>query len=466
MVRHKKSLSPSTIVALATPMAKSAISIVRLSGPEAKPILDSIWQPLATRQPKPRELALGWVKDGKRKLDQAMAVFMPGPRSYSGEDMVELHLHGSVAVAKKVLGLCAKAGARLAEPGEFTKRAFLNGKMDLVQAEAVLDLIESDNEAMVRLAADQLAGNLSGHIRAVQDKLIGLAAHETAYLDFSEEDITPADRKNTIKTMKQILIEIERLLAGAMRTNILRDGVRVVLVGLPNAGKSTLLNHLLGYERSIVTDIPGTTRDTIEESIEVAGVKVRLTDTAGLNSQPDVVEEIGIERTRQQIKTSDLILLLIEPGKEQATVRYIKKHKLFTGDGVLADNVVLVWTKTDLNIKPVTSKLGLLASKQAQIRVAALEDRGMADIHRLLERFVATTYSTESTVVTTARQFEVLDKTKKRLQEILLSLESNRPSDIILTDIEQAIRTLGGLTGETTNQSVIDAVFANFCIGK
>ncbi len=465
-MKSTKKLKPYTIVAIATPSACSAIGIVRLSGPRAKTILDKIWRPIGAPGPRPRELALGWLLDGDKKIDQAMAVFMPGPRSYSGEDMVELHTHGAPAIIRAALKICLDNGATMAEPGEFTKRAFLNGKLDLAQAEAVVNLVESDNEAMAKLATDQLAGSLSQQIKAMRARLIDLAAHEIASLDFSEEDVSPSNNDNTLKAVKQVRADIERILANSTQVSTLRDGVKVALIGLPNAGKSTLLNHLLGWERSIVTDKPGTTRDTIEENISIDGIGIRLVDTAGLNTRPDEIERLGIERTRTEIRNSDIILLLVEPGREAETAHYLDSQKIFDDDGSssLAANVVVVWTKSDLKIKPKPSQLGLTGQKH--LSVSTLHDKGLKAVGRLIVGHASVSQLTESVVATTSRQLETLKKTTLILRKIEQLLKNGNPSDIVLVDIEEAIKTLGGLTGETANQEVIDAVFANFCIGK
>lgn len=456
-----------TIVAIATPPGQGAVGVVRISGGKAGRLIESVWQPLkrdAKRKLEPRQLTLGWAMSKGKKIDQALAVFMPAPHSYTGEDVAELQTHGGEAVTQAVLSACLESGARLAEPGEFTKRAFINGKIDLVQAEAVLDLVQSENEALTRLATDQLAGGLSGAIKNIRESLILLSAQISAHLDFSEEYLVVDDESQIKATLTEIANQLGRLLQYENQVATLRQGFKVALVGLPNAGKSTLLNHLLGYERSIVTNIPGTTRDSIEEKLSIDDVTIRLVDTAGLNNAPDQVEQLGIGRTKEQISSSDLVLLLVEPGDESATTSYLEKNKLLNKEGNVSQPIVIVWTKSDLGRSPRPTKLKVKANDQ--VTIAALKDKGLSDIRRVLSEMARRHGGKESTAAITQRQIATIREARGLLTVARQAIEAGQPSDVILVDINEAIRVLGGLLGESTNQETIDAIFANFCIGK
>lgn len=453
-----------TIAAIATPAGQGAIGVIRISGPRAKTLLGKVWHPLNKGHIKPRELTLGWAHDSDKKLDQTLAVFMPGPNSYTAEDVAEIHTHGSTAVTQAVLSLLLDHGARVAEPGEFTKRAYLNGKIDLLQAEAVGDLIVAESETMVRLATDQLAGRLSMEIKSIRDEVIRLAAHESAALDFSEEDISAEDTQKTIEALNNIHYQIDKLLLNSSQVAVLRRGYKVALVGLPNAGKSTLLNHLLGYERSIVTSIPGTTRDTIEETINVDGINIRLIDTAGLNTKPGEVEQMGIERTKAEIKNSDLILLLVEPGREHATRRYIEDNHLFGGDTKPGERVVVIWTKSDLDLKPNPKKLAM--NIKSGISVSAVNGEGLGDVRGVMARSANIKGMLETTTATTYRQIEALKSAQTQISKAQKSLADGLTSDILVVELDLIAQILGGLTGDTTNQEIIDSIFANFCVGK
>lgn len=459
-----KKLKQDTIAAIATPSGQGAIGVLRISGPKAKTVLDSMWLSMGGQAIKPRELTLGWLSDGKSKLDQTLAVFMPDPNSYTGEDVVEIHTHGSSAITQVALKLAWRHGARTAEPGEFTKRAYLNGKMDLVQAEAVADLIAAENETMVRLATDQLAGSLSREIKSIRDEVIKLAAHEAANLDFSEEDIDPADIKNTIASLEQVKLKIDQLLRNSDQVAVLRNGYKVALIGLPNAGKSTLLNNMLGYERSIVADIAGTTRDTIEEAINMSGINVRLVDTAGLNIKPGEIERLGIERTKIEISNSDLVLLLVEPGQEEATRSYVEEWHLFDDLYSSGGHIIVVWTKSDLAIKPNKNKLGINAKEY--IAISAINDLGLKRLHQIIASSASHNGVIETASATTERQLEILSHAQTLVANTQKALGDGLGSDALVVDLEEISQILGGLTGDTTNQEMIDSIFANFCVGK
>ncbi len=460
--KMKKNLNETTIVAVATANGAAAISIVRLSGPQALNIANNVWRPTSKVTLKPRELNLGWLVDGETKLDQALMVYMPTPNSYTGEDVVELHLHGSPVITQKTIDLLLSSGAILATPGEFTKRAFLAGKLDLTQAEAVGELISSGNEQMMRLASKQLAGELTKDIKGIKNSILNLAAHTTASLDFSEEDIDENSTTQELDALNKIINKTNKILSGSERLSIVRNGFTVALVGLPNAGKSTLLNALLGYDRSIVTQTAGTTRDTITESVNIKGVTCQVTDTAGLRNSRDEIENIGIERTKIEVKNNNLVLILVEPGKIQDTLNYLSKNKI--QDDINHQNSLVVFTKSDL--KKPSPKLPINLKSTPTINISAEKNIGLDKLKDLIYKATLKNTTNENLSVLTKRQIVLITNLKKQLETIKNQLENKTPTDIILVEYQNAISICNQLTGEDVTQEVIDHVFANFCIGK
>ncbi len=461
MNSRSKQSETKTIVALSTPRGKGAIAIIRLSGPQALGIAEQLWrgkQPLEHLEP--HRLYGGWVVIKGKKLDQTLIATSHGPRSYTGEDMVELHTHGSPAVIDTVLNACLELGAQLAAPGEFTQRALLSGKLDAAQAEAVADLVEAESVQLARLAADQLAGGLSRTMSVLVEKIVTIAAGEAAYLDFSEEDIASENDDKLGLDIQGCISELEAMLAYSRNIPLLRNGIKVALVGLPNAGKSTLLNSLVGFERSIVTDIAGTTRDTIDERIMLGDVPVRLVDTAGLNADPDSVEAIGIERTHREARQSDIVLVLVAPGNLTITEEYIKNNKL---EGIFKNkHTLLVHTKSDLGeVKDSTPKWA-----RQVYTISAKTGQGMEEFKIALADHVSVGGSEEAVALTTQRQVELARAAAKRLKEAQKLLAHQAPRDIILVELEAAAKELTRITGADTNDAMIADMFSRFCIGK
>lgn len=380
-----------------------------------------------------------------------MIVFFSSPHSFTGEDMLEIHCHGSQIVQQQILELLFSLGVKPAKPGEFSERAYYNGKIDITQAEAIMELVSAENSQIAKLATRQLAGEFSKQINILRDDLAKLSASLAADLDFSEEDIPSVSPQSIKQALIKYINQLQNIKSKSELLPKLHNGIHVALVGLPNAGKSTLLNRLLGYERSIVTEVAGTTRDTITETIEFEGINYHFTDTAGLNNNPDKVEKIGIERTYEIISSADVVLLLIPPGQESATNSYLEKNKIL--NNIDQTKIIRVYTKSDILKKTgkylsISEKKGIgidkLLTKIKTISKAEL----VGDINLL-----------------TQRQVDILNKAEAELVSIYKEL-GNLSSDIISAELESVIASLNELTGQQANQQIIDSIFRNFCIGK
>lgn len=462
----KNKQSNSTIVACATAPGQSAIAIVRMSGPNSIDIVGKLWEPISNNPPKPRELVLGWLIEDGNNIDQAMVVHMPSPKSYTGEDIVEIHLHGSMAIVHKTIQLCVRNGAKLAENGEFSKRAYLNGKLDLSQAEAVSELISSSNARMMRLASKQLAGEFSKNISNIKSQLLSVAAHLSASLDFSEEDID-AQKDSTIQANIEDLREkVTQLLDGSDNLAVVREGFHVVFIGLPNAGKSTLLNKLVGYDRSIVTEIAGTTRDTITEPIMLNDSIIQITDTAGLHSSRDKVEKLGIERTLEEIKNSDFVLILVEPDSLSQTKQFLEKNNIIKHLNL--SNCLVVFTKSDLkpNTNHKKSSKDDYFNKYKSIDISTKTGKGIKQLKEIIGHNSNKSSNQSDLKLLTNRQIVLLKKLDSKLNDIASKLKNKTPSDILAVEVQSAITICNEITGEETTQEIIDEVFSNFCIGK
>ncbi len=456
-----------TIVAISTPPGEGGIGIVRMSGPAAAAILRRLFVPGSSLSPfhlQPRTLHYGHIVEPAtgEVVDEVLAVYMPAPGTYTRQEIVEIDGHGGIVALRRILALCLRQGARLAEPGEFTARAFLNGRLDLAQAEAVLDVIRARTERSLQVAMGQLAGHLSERVGAVRTGLVEALAYLEASLDFAEDEIPERDLGPDLERAGH---ELERLLADADRGILYRQGVRVAIVGRPNVGKSSLLNRLLRTSRAIVTDIPGTTRDTLEETLNLQGVPVVLVDTAGIAARAvDPIEQLGIERSRAALAQADLALLVVDasqpPTDADRAIAALIGNK----------PALVVLNKTDLvpdapqEAARWTGDLG----PWPLVPVSALTGAG---VERLEEAIVETVFSgqvtaTEMPLVTSPRHKEALNRALDHIHAAQAAVQQDLSADLVAIDVAAAVHALGEITGQTAGDDLIEAIFSNFCVGK
>lgn len=452
-----------TIAAIATPPGEGGVSIIRLSGPEAFPVLKKVFQIHQQNQWKPRTLFFGKViaEDG-HILDESLAVQFPSPNSYTGEDVAELHLHGGWTLTRRVLDEIMKQGVRQADPGEFTRRAFLNGKMDLAQAEAVLELIHSRSEKALRIAADHLSGSLSKVLQKLRQDILLIYAHLEGSLDFPDEHLETADISSLTKQMRKIIAELTRLLSSFQRTSILREGVRLAIVGKPNAGKSSLFNALLERDQALVSEFPGTTRDSIEDVIQIEGFLIRLIDTAGLSSTlRHPLDTLSMKQTREVMKKADLFLMVADgetalDAEDETIVEAMDDSK----------PVIWVMNKSDKNNKQFPANIKG-RKVNSWIFVSAKEKTGMDDlvkgISKEIERFSLVETGEQ---ITRLRHRDLLEKALKFLQRSVQTLESKQPFEIAVLDLKQALESIREMIGEVYSEDLLDVIFSEFCIGK
>lgn len=450
-----------TIIAMATAMGETSIHILRLSGSKAGAIIEECFEAQNMERWGRGEnftLNLGVFKDQSKVLDEVLVGRMLAPSSYTGEDVFEINCHGGTFVAQRILQACIRHGARLAEPGEFSKRAFLNGKMDLIQAEAVIDLICSRTETAANLALTQLSGGLSETIVSLREKILETFAFIEAGIDFPEDDVETLDRENLGNRVNRALVDTKHLLEGSKTGKILRDGLLTVIVGRPNVGKSSLLNALLHEDRAIVTDIPGTTRDEIRESISVGGILLTLVDTAGITESQDLVERLGIERTWKALQTAELILLVV-----QANIPLTKDELHILN--AYSEKVIVIANKVDL----VENEKHFSEYKAAQwITFSVFEHRGFEELEVEIRSRV---YQGEAVLasdllLSNVRQISALERCDTALKQALESIKLGMPWDMLSIDIREALRNVSEITGHNVQESLLEDIFSRFCIGK
>jgi tRNA modification GTPase len=472
-----------TVAAVSTPVGEGGIGIVRISGAESRAVLERLFRPKA-REAAPDEAApvkfqnrlmrYGHIADptSGNAIDEVLAVFMEAPRTYTGEDVAEIHCHGSAVALRRVLSLVLREGVRLAEPGEFTKRAFLNGRLDLAQAEAVIDLIQAKTDMTFDTAIRQLDGSLSHEVKKLRNGITELLVNVAVNLDYPEEDVEELTQQDITQNLSEIGDQIEKLNASAHTGRIVREGLRVVIAGKPNVGKSSLLNALLREPRAIVTEIPGTTRDLIEEDLNIRGIRIRLVDTAGIRETEDIVELLGVAGSREAVARSDLALLVLDAsdilGESDIRVLRCIEDRRF----------IAVINKCDLprrtNVSDVRAWIASNDAGPADERPAAVvgisakDGRGLDALEDAIEAFVfrGKFPAGDGALVTNVRHADLLEKALAEIREGLNMSARGETADLIEPNIRRAWDLLGEITGETADADIINEVFARFCIGK
>ncbi len=457
-----------SIVALATPSGAGAIAVIRISGQDAIAIGNSVFRSIKNKDlttQKTHTLHLGHIQDDTKTLDEVLVSIFKGPNSYTGENTIEISCHGSTYIQQQIIQLLLRKGCRMANAGEFTLRAFLNGKLDLSQAEAVADLISSDNEASHQIAMQQMRGGFSNEIAKLREELLNFASLIELELDFAEEDVEFADRTQFHELLNRIEFVLKRLIDSFAVGNVIKNGIPVAIVGEPNVGKSTLLNALLNEERAIVSEIAGTTRDTIEDELVIGGVGFRFIDTAGIRETEDIVESIGIRKTFEKIEQAQVILYLFDGlnFKISSTEFVVEIEKI----------------KNQFPLKPlivIGNKKDLLSDEEIQnlkeripniLLLSAKEKLGVDDLKNQLLSFVNTgALRNNETIVTNTRHYDSLLKALDEIQKVKYGLETNLSSDLMALDIKEALYHFGMITGQVTNDELLGNIFANFCIGK
>lgn len=451
-----------TIAAISTPKGEGGIGIIRISGDKSFEILDKIFKP---KNPN-KDLGFyqfnyGFIHDGEKVIDESMVVRMKAPKTYTCEDVVEINCHGGQFVTQKVLELVLKNGARHAEQGEFTKRAFMNGRIDLSQAEAVMDLIQGKTEKSISLSLDQLRGDLRDKINSFKKALLDITAHVNVVLDYPEEGIDdplPVELRDNLEVVYE---EATRLIESYDKGKKIKEGIKTVIVGKPNVGKSTLLNSLLREERAIVTHVAGTTRDVIEEVINIKGIPLVLVDTAGIRQTDDIVENIGVEKSKEFIEKADLVLLVLDASRElededsEVINQINENHK----------KVIVLLNKIDLERKIDLDEYNF----ENIVEISAQKNVGIEDMEEKIYSFIVDEKvedSSEKLIITNVRHKTALEKTKDAIRNIFETIDMGLPMDLISVDLKEALDSLSEITGEISSEDILDHVFGNFCVGK
>lgn len=456
-----------TIAAIATAPGEAGIGIIRISGKKAVDLGDKIFKnkkQLSLKQCDERKLNYGYIinpKDGK-KIDEVLIVYIKGPYTYTKEDIVEINCHGGTIPIRKILEVVLENGARLAEKGEFTKRAFLNGRIDLSQAEAVMDLISAKTDSSFDVSLNQLEGSISNEVKKLRNILLGMLAHVEASIDFPEDDVEDLAYINLQEQGNQVLEKINKLLDTAYTGRILREGLRTIILGKPNVGKSSLLNAILRENRAIVTDIPGTTRDVIEEYVNIKGVPLKIVDTAGIRETEDIVERLGVDRAKELLNQSDLVIAVFDTSKE------FSKEDFDIINLIKDKKVIVLLNKSDLPNKIDEDDIKKYLPDKRVINTSISRNEGIDILEDTLKNmFLSSEVKiSDNIIISNVRHRDQLLKAKENIEDALNSIELNMPLDCIEVDIKNCWENLGEITGDTVGEDIIDKIFSEFCIGK
>ncbi len=447
-----------TIAAIATAMSNSGIGIVRMSGSESLEIAEKVFK---GKKLEDHRIHYGYVVDGDETIDEVLVMVMKGPHSFTGEDTVEINCHGGVYVVKKVLETVIKYGARPAEPGEFTKRAFLNGKMDLSQAEAVIDVIHSKNEYALKSSVSQLKGNVQKKIKEIREEIIYHTAFIETALDDPEHISVDGYGGKLRVTVDNLLTELDKLLKSSDNGRIIKEGIKTVIVGKPNAGKSSLLNVLVGEDRAIVTDIEGTTRDVLEECIQLQGISLNIMDTAGIRDTEDIVEKIGVDKAKAHAEEADLIIYVVDSSRE------LDQNDYEIMDMIRDKKAVILLNKSDLTTV-VTKDMVQSYIEKPILTISAKEESGIHELEETLKNmfFHGEISFNDEVYITNIRHKTAIKDAYDSLQKVIMSIENDMPEDFYSIDLLDAYESLGSITGETIGEDLVNEIFSKFCMGK
>ncbi|MBE6111759.1 MAG: tRNA uridine-5-carboxymethylaminomethyl(34) synthesis GTPase MnmE [Peptococcaceae bacterium] len=459
-------LQQDTIAALVTAVGESSVGIIRISGPEAVKIAAKIYQGKSDLMTADTHtIHYGYVYDWKhdKKIDEALFMLMRGPRSFTGEDVVEVQCHGGMVVLKQVLQLILLSGARLAEQGEYSKRAFLNGRLDLAQAESIMDIVQAKTDKGVDLALSQLQGNLSGMVKTLRADLLELIAFIQADIDYPDDDIERLTTEQQQERILNLKAQVNAVLKNAQKGKMIRDGLKVVIAGKPNVGKSSLLNALLGQERAIVTDIPGTTRDVIEEYINLNGIPLKIVDTAGIRETDNVVEQIGVDKAQQFVKNADLVLYVVD-----AVQGLTEQDEQMMAD-IHNQPVIYLLNKSDMGISDaIRQQLNDVIGTAPVLEISAREKIGLEQLEeKITDLFFAGTLEVSNDImVTNVRHIQILEESLAHMDGFLNGIMMGLSVDFLVIDLQNAWEKLGKITGETVEEDLLDQIFSKFCLGK
>lgn len=453
-----------TISAVATAWGEGGIGIVRISGPKAKNVLERIFVPMRQRSIENRKMTYGKIIDPQdgSVVDEVLAVYMKGPHTYTTEDVAEINCHGSIVALRKTLALTLQWGARMAEPGEFTKRAFLNGRIDLSQAEAVIDLIRAKTDRSFDVAMGQMEGSISREIKEIRAKLMDVLVNITVNLDYPDEDIEEITYGTLESQLQEIEDDVDRLLSTARTGRLLREGLSVAIIGKPNVGKSSLMNRFLRESRAIVTDIPGTTRDIIEESMSLRGIPIKLIDTAGIRSTEDIIEKIGIEKSREALNQADLVIFVLDGSRE------ISREDREIAEGIRNKKTLILINKADLTQIVTESQIKQWMPESRVILTSMESGEGVKEVEDLIYDMVFEGQVTQENrlLITNVRHADLMKQAKEEIQMALSMCRRGEALDFLEVNVRQCFEALGEIIGETVSDTIIEEVFARFCLGK